>query len=105
MRRYLVYSYAGRFSSDPLQQVCQPDQVFVAKEGSSCGNLNEWIDPSDIRAARQNRPQPASIIVEVHAILTPVVAVFQQLKFASEQRMEGMGYTEMFLWTTLLRCN
>jgi hypothetical protein len=43
--------------------------------------------------------------VEVHPILTPVVAVFQQLKLAPEQRMERMGYAEMFLRTALMRRN
>ena len=42
--------------------------------------------------------------MKVHPILAPVVTVFQQLKLAPEQWMEGMGYVEMFLRTTLMRC-
>jgi hypothetical protein len=94
-----------RSSSESLQQVCQSHQVFVAKEGSSRRKLDEWIDSSDIRTVRQNRTQLAFGVVEVHAILTPVVAVFQQLKLAPEQWMKRMGYTEMFLRTAFLRCN
>jgi hypothetical protein len=84
MRRYFLYSLARHPSSESLQQVCQPDQVFVAKEGSSSGNLDERIEPSGIRTARQNRTQLAFGVVKVHAILAPVVAVFEQLKLAPE---------------------
>jgi hypothetical protein len=94
-----------RSSSQSLQQVCQSNQVFVSKEGSSRRKLDERIDSSDIRTARQNRTQLAFGIVEVHAILAPVVAVFQQLKLAPEQRMEWMDYAEMFLRSALTRCN
>jgi hypothetical protein len=104
VRRYSLYSLAGRFSSEFLQQVRQSDQIFVSKEGSSSRNLNERIDSSDIRAACQNRTQLPLGVVKVHPILTPVVAVFQQLKLAPEQGMEGMGYAEMFLGTVLMRC-
>ena len=105
MRRYFLYSPARRPSSESLQQVCQSDQVFVAKKGSSSGKLDERIEPSGICTARQNRTQLAFGVVKVHPILTPVVAVFQQLKLSPEQRMERMGYPEMSLRTALMRCN
>jgi hypothetical protein len=104
MRRYLLYSLAGRSSSEFLQQVRQSDQIFVSKEASSSRNLNEGIHSSDISAARQNRTQLPLGVVKVHPILAPVVAVFQQLKLALEQWMEGMGYAEMFLGTALMWC-
>jgi hypothetical protein len=94
-----------RSSSESLQQVCQSHQVFVAKEGSSRRKLDERIGSSDIRTARQNRTQLAFGLVEVHAILAPVVTVFQQLKLALEQWMERMGYMDMFLRTGFLQCN
>jgi len=104
VRHYSLYSLAGRSSSEFLQQVRQSDQIFVSEEGSSSRNLNERVDSSDIRAARQNRTQLPLGVVKVHPILTPVVAVFQQLKLAPEQRMEGMGYAEMLLRTAVMRC-
>jgi len=105
MRRYFLYRLAPCFSSEPLQQVRQSDQVFVSKQGSSSGDLNERIDSSGIRAARQNRLELAFSVVEVHAILAPVVAVFHQFELPPEQRMKRMGYAEVFLRAALTRCN
>jgi hypothetical protein len=105
IRRYFLYSAAGCSSSELLQQIRQSDQVFISKDGSSGGNLHERIDSSSIRAARQNRMDLAFGVVKVHAILTPIVAVFHQFELPPEQRMKRMGYAEVFLRTALMRCN
>jgi hypothetical protein len=44
-------------------------------------------------------------IVEIDAVLTPVMAILQKFKLAPEQWMKRMGYVEMFLCTVDMRCN
>ena len=44
-------------------------------------------------------------IMVVHAILSPVLAVFDQLELLAAQRMERMRYAEVFARTALMRCN
>ena len=80
MRHHLVYTVSSLKS---LQQISESDQILVTKPGSSRTDLDEWIDASSIGATRQNRLQPAFGIVEVHAILTPVVPIFHQVKLLS----------------------
>ena len=57
-------------------QICQSDKILVTKKGSPRGDLHERIDTSRIGTARQNRLHLALGVMEVHAILAPVVAVF-----------------------------
>src|SRR5438105_9315268 len=66
----------------PSSRSASLTSVFVSKEGSSIRKLDERIDSPDIRTARQNRTRLAFGIVEVHAILAPVVPVFHQFKLA-----------------------
>jgi hypothetical protein len=105
VRRCCLYTPAPPCSSKSLQQIRQPDLVFVAKEGSSGGDLYERVDASDIRAARHNRLQLALGVTEEHAILTPSFVIFDQLEFTAEQGMEGMRYPKMFAHTALMRCS
>jgi hypothetical protein len=104
VRHYSLYTAAPLCSSKSLQQICQSDQVFVAKEGAPGGDLYKRIDASDIRAARHNRLQVAIGITEGHAILTPGFVIFNQLEFLAEQGVEGMRYPKMFARTALMRC-
>ncbi len=81
------------------------DQILVAKEGSPSGDCYKRIDASSVSAVRQNRLQLAFGVVEINAVLTPVMAILQKLKLAPEQWMERMGYVEMLLCTDDMRCN
>jgi hypothetical protein len=49
--------------------------------------------------------QLAGGVAEVHTVLSPVVAIFNQLELTPEQGMERMGYTESFRRTGFMRCN
>ena len=105
LRRNSLYTPIASTSSESLQQVRQPEQLFKAKQRSPGSKLYERIHGSGIGAARQDRLQLALGIVEVNAMLTPVLAVVEQFELTLEQRMEGMGYAEMFLPAALTRCN
>jgi len=105
VRRYCLYIPASPCSSKSLQQICQSDQVFVAKEGSPGSDLYEWVDASDIRATRHNRLQLALGVTEEYAILTPGLVIFDQLEFTTEQGVEGMCYPKMLSHTALMQCS
>jgi len=105
VRRYCLYTPAPPCSSKSLQQIRQSEQVFVAKEGSSGGDLYERVDASDIRAARHNGFQLAFGATEGHAIFTPGFVIFDQLEFTTEQGMEWVRDPKMFAYTALMRCS
>ena len=87
-----------------LQQIRQCDEILVAKTGTSSTDRYERIDSSGIRAIRQDRLQTTFGVVEVHAILAPVVSVLDEVEFLPGQWMEGVGYAETFVRTVLIRC-
>ena len=43
--------------------------------------------------------------VEIHAVLTPVAAVLNEVKFFLEQRMMRMSYPKMSLRIVAMRCS
>jgi hypothetical protein len=88
----------------PLQQIRQSDQILVTEEASTRGYLHERVGTSCICATGQNRLQAAFSVAKIDTILTPVLAVLDQLKLTTEQRMKWMGYTESLLRTALKRC-
>jgi hypothetical protein len=67
-----------------LQQIRKSDQILVAEKASTGRDLHEHIDPAGIGTVGQNRLQMAFSVAEVNSVLTPVRAVFDQLKLAAE---------------------
>jgi len=104
MRRYCLYTSAPPASPKSFQQIRQPHQVLVAKEGPTGGDLHERVVAADIRTTRDNRLQAAFAIEEKHAILTPRFVVVDQFEVVTEQRMKGMRYPKEFGRTALMRC-
>ena len=104
MRRYYLYTTAPPSSSNSLQQIRQPNQVLVTKEGSPGGDLYERIDPSYIRTTRHKGLQVTFIVTEKHAILTPRLVIIDQLELATGQGMKGMRHPKMFGRSALMRC-
>jgi transposase len=71
----------------------------------------DWAHFGEVTIGRARRRLSAFLLTLSYSralwlefFLAPVVAVFQQLKLAPEQRMERMGYAEMSLRTALMRC-
>lgn len=87
-----------------LHQIRQSDQILVTEEASPRGDLHERVGASRICTTGQNRLETAFSVAKIHTILTPVLAVLDQLKLTTEQRMKRMGYTESLLHTALSRC-
>src|SRR5215813_7352709 len=83
-RRYSLYNALAATSSEALQQLRQFPQIRSAKKRTPCGDLHKWIDACRIGAARWNRLQLSFPVEEIHAILAPVVAVFDQFELLPE---------------------
>jgi|SRR5215472_7472149 len=103
-RRNFFYRQTQPSSFSPLQQIRQSDQILVTEEAPPCGDLNECVYASCICTTGQYRLQAPFSVAKIDTILTPVLAILDQLKLATEQRMKGMGYAELPPRTALTRC-
>jgi hypothetical protein len=90
-RRNLIYST----SSQLLHQVHQLEQVLIAKETSAAGHGDKGIWGHHRGPACWNRAQTPISVVEVNSILTPVMAIGDQLELLTSQRMVRMRYLEV----------
>ena len=90
MRRYSLYTLCSPDSPELLQQVGQLQQIVVTKQTPTCGQDHEWVYRQHRRPTRWNRAQEAASVVEVDSILSPVVAVGDQLEVLASQRMVWM---------------
>jgi hypothetical protein len=78
-RRYLLYTALAK----RLQQIRQPDEIFIPKPRTSAADLNERVDAAGIGAIRQNRLYVAFRILKAHTILAPVVPILKQFELLS----------------------
>jgi hypothetical protein len=79
-RRYSLDTRTSPASSNFLHQVGQLQQIFVAEQAAARSQSHKGICCHHCRPARWDRTQAASAVVEVNAILAPVVAVDDQLE-------------------------
>jgi hypothetical protein len=105
MRRYYLYTQASPASWDLLHQVGQLQQIFVPEQAPARSQSHKGICCHHCRPARWDRTQAASAVVEVNAILTPVVTVRDQLKSLAPQRMMWMGDFESTVGMVGMRCS
>src|SRR5579863_7510400 len=105
MRRYSLYTVDGPESSALLHKIHQLQQIVVAEQTPSCRQYHEWIHRQHCRPARWNRAQNAAAVVEVNSILTPVVAVGDQLETLAPQRMVWMDDLKGTVGTVGMRCS
>src|SRR5215471_5941226 len=96
---------APRVHQKLLYQVGQLQQIVVAKQTPSCGQDHEWICRQHSRPARWNRAQEAAAVVKVNSVLTPVVAVSDQLEPLASQWMIWMDNLESSVRTVAMRCS
>jgi hypothetical protein len=105
MRRYYLYSTGPQPSLDFLHQVGQFQQIVVAEQTPSSGQHHKGICGQDCRPAPWNRAQNAAAVVEVDTILSPVVAVGNQLEPLASQRMVWMDDVKGTVGTVGMRCS
>ena len=92
-------------SSGLLYQFGQLQQILVAKQTSPRSQRNERICRDRCGPTRWNRAQAPAAIMEVHSILTPVVAIGDQLEPLAFQRMVWMGDLKACIRMVAMRCS
>ena len=92
-------------SSKLLHQVNQLEQVLEAKEASATSHCHKWIFRHHRGPTRRNGAQLSRSIVEVDPVLTPVVAIRDQLELLASQGMVRMGYLEAGIGNVAMRCS
>src|SRR5215469_6499737 len=105
MRHYSLYTLCSPDSPELLQQVGQLQQIVVTKQTPTCGQDHEWIYRQHRRPTRWNRAQEAAFVVEVDSILSPVVAVGDQLETLAIQRMMRVNHFKSTVGTVAMRCS
>src|ERR1041385_3126872 len=105
MRRYCLYTRNFPASSCLLHQIGQFQQIVVAEQTPSSGQHHEWICGQHCRPARWNRAQNAVAVMEVDSLLSPVVAVGDQLEALASQRMVWMDNLKGTVGTVGMRCS
>ena len=114
MRRNCLYTSLMRIpreaalrgrSPHPLEQHHKFEKIRKAKGRPLRTKRHHRIDGIQARARRWHGAQLAVIIVEVDAILPPVVPVRDQLQLAAMQRVERMRYSETLWRFTSIGCS
>jgi hypothetical protein len=106
MRRNLLYGDQPAVSSSKLlHQIDQLEQVLEAKQASASGHCHEWIFRHHRGPTCRNGPQLICGVVEVDPVLTPVVAIRDQLELLSSQGMVRVGYLEVGIRNVTMRCS
>ena len=103
--RNLLYGCLAAFSSKPLHQIHQLEQVPVAKKAAATGPgykriLRHYRGPSG-----RNRGPPPRRIVEADPILGPIVAVGHEFEPLASLWMMRMDYLEICIGRVTMRCS
>jgi hypothetical protein len=80
-------------------------QILMAKQAPSCCQHHKWICHHRRCPARRNRAQAPSAFVEINSILTPVVAIRDQLEPLASQWMMWMDDFKSIVSTVAMRCS
>ena len=105
MRRNLLYDPLAVFSLKLLHQRDQLDQVLVAKEASTTGHRHKRIFRRHRGPACWKGAQASLGIVEVDAVLSPVVAIRNQLELLAPQRMVWVDDFKNGIGMVVMRCS
>ncbi len=79
---------------DSLQEVSQSQEILHLKSCATCSHDDTWIGRDKTGPGRWERSYMIRGLVERDPILSPVVAIIEDLKLLSVQGMKGMGNGE-----------
>ena len=88
----------------PVDQVRQPQQAHRSESAPARRDHHERISGNDISPPRRQREQHAIRVVQMNPVLTPVVAVRDELEVPAEQRMEPVRHTHTSVPIIWIRC-
>ena len=82
----------------------QLEQVLDAKGRAARGNRDEGIEWENAGPLGGQRDQPTGVVVEVNAVLAPIVAIRHQREFTPAEWVEGMGDLKRLAGTAQIGC-
>jgi hypothetical protein len=88
-------------SRDELGQF---EQVMEAKGRAAGSDRDVGISRENAGPLSGQRDQPTSVVVEVHAVFTPIAATHHQRELPSAERVEGMGDLKGLTVTAWIGC-
>ena len=94
VRRNVARWFASSQPVEALVQVSQRQQAINGERAAAVRDNHERISGHDIGPPGRQREQLAVLVVQVDPVLTPVLAVRDELEVLSEQRMEQVGYPD-----------
>ena len=77
---------------------------WTRKGERPCGDRDEGIDRENAGPLGRQRDQPTGVVVEVNAVLAPIVAIRHQRELTPAERVEGMGDLERLAGTAQIGC-
>lgn len=106
IRLTLAASFALHTATpQPLDHLGQAKQVFHPEATATGCDGPKWVGRRSARPAYGHVVQPAAVIEEVDAVLSPRVPVRDQLEVSAEEGMEGMGYANNRSRITRIGCS
>ena len=93
----------SRFNS--LEQLRQSEQILNTKDGSTSSKDHTGIGRGKARPSCWQNPHVIRSLVETDTILSPTVAIIEDLKLLAIQRMEGMSDGENSFRQRWRRCS
>ncbi len=101
----MLYDPTVASSSKLLHQLDQLDQILIAEKASAAGHRHKRVWRHDCGPTGRNGVQPPLDVVEIDPVLTPVVAIGDQLEILTFQRVVGMNYLEGCIRKLTMRCS
>jgi len=83
-----------RQGAQPADQVSQRQQAIDGERAAAVRDHRERIGGHDIGPPGGQGEQLAVLVVQVDPVLTPVLAVHDELEVPAGQRMEQVGYPD-----------
>ncbi len=90
---------------DSGDEVRQLEQVLNAKRRTSCRDRHEGVGGENAGPLRRQGDQPTAVVVEVHAVLAPVVPIGHQRELTPAEWMERVGDLEGLARTVQIGCS
>jgi hypothetical protein len=75
-----------------IDQIRKSQQTLDGERAPAAGNDHERISRPHIGPASRQREQLAVLVVEMNPVLTPVLAVSDELEIPARQRMEPVRH-------------
>ena len=85
---------AAWLPAKPVDQIGQGEQAIGGERAAAIRDHRERIDSPGVGPARQEREQLPVLVAQVDPVLTPVLAVLDELILPAGQRVERVGHPD-----------